>query len=68
MTRVALLRPRGVAAGLEVSGGVSEVSVDGERIKGAGQLSMQTPGAAAATDRYEIEVAGGASKVSISTY
>jgi hypothetical protein len=29
---------------------------------------MQTPGAAAATDRYEIEVAGGASKVSISTY
>jgi hypothetical protein len=68
MTRVALLRPRGVAAGLEVHGGVSEVSVDGERIKGLGQLSMQTPGAAEATDRYEIEVAGGASKVSISTY
>ena len=68
MTRVSLIRPAGVAAGLEVRGGVSEVSVDGERIKGAGQLSMQTPGAAAATDRYEIEVAGGASKVSISTY
>lgn len=68
MSRVSLLRPAGVAAGLEVRGGVSEVSVDGERIKGAGQLSMQTPGAADAPNRYEIEVGGSASKVSISTY
>lgn len=68
LSRVSLLRPRGVAAGLEVHGGVSDVSVDGERLKGAGQLSMQTPGAADSPDRYEIEVAGGASKVSISTY
>jgi hypothetical protein len=68
MTRMSLLRPRGVAAGIEVRGGVSEVLVDGEMIKGAGQLSRQTPGAADSPDRYEIEVAGGASKVSISTY
>lgn len=68
ITRMSLLRPCGVAAGLEVHGGVSEVSVDGEVLKGAGQLSMQTPGAGSAADRYEIEVAGGVSEVSISTY
>jgi DNA-binding MarR family transcriptional regulator len=68
MSRVSIVRPAGVAAGLEVSGGVSEVAVDGEVVKGAGTISLQTPGAASAPDRYEIEVSGGANKVSISTY
>jgi len=67
MSRVSIVRPIGVAAGLEVHGGVSEVALDGEVVKGAGQISMQTPGAAATPDRYEIDVSGGASKVSIST-
>jgi DNA-binding MarR family transcriptional regulator len=68
MSRVSIRRPTGVAAGLEVRGGVSEVDVDGEAYKGHGQISLQTPGAASTADRYEIEVSGGASKISISTY
>ena len=68
MTRLQIQRPAGVAAGLEVRGGMSEVTVDGESFKGAGQLSLQTPGAAGSADRYEIEVTGGVSKLSISTY
>ena len=67
MSRVSIERPVGVAAGLEVRGGVSEVTVDGEVFKGRGQISLQTPGAASAADRYEIEVNGGANKISIST-
>jgi DNA-binding MarR family transcriptional regulator len=66
MSRVSIERPKGVAASLSVQGGVSEILVDGESIKSMGHLSMQTPGADQATDRYEIEVSGGASKISIS--
>jgi hypothetical protein len=65
MNRISIERPRGVAAGLTIRGGAGEVSVDGEVLKGSGPLSMQTPGADSAADRYEIEVDGGASKIRI---
>jgi DNA-binding MarR family transcriptional regulator len=65
INRVSIERPLGVAAGLSVLGGVSEIQVDGEKIKGAGPISMQTPGADSAVDRYEIQVGGGASKIQI---
>jgi DNA-binding MarR family transcriptional regulator len=68
MTRVSIQRPAGAATGLEVRGGVSEVTVDGQVFKGHGPVSVQTPGAETSADRYEIEVSGGASKVSVSTY
>ena len=68
LARLEMRRPAGVATGLEVRGGASEVTVDGESYKGMGQLSLQTPGADAVADRYEIEITGGASKISISTY
>ena len=68
MSRLHIQRPVGVAAGLEVHGGVSDITVDDEVFKGRGQLSLQTPDAATTPDRYEIEVTGGASKISISTY
>jgi DNA-binding MarR family transcriptional regulator len=66
MSKVSIERPLGVAAGLTINGGVSEILVDGQAHKGAGHLSLQTPGAEQAADRYEIEVSGGASKISIS--
>ena len=66
MSRISIQRPLGVAAGLTFRGGLGEVLVDGEPYKGKGQLSLQTPGADQAADRYEIEVSGGASKISIS--
>lgn len=66
MSRIAIERPLGVAVGLEVNGGIGEVVVDGDSRKGAGRLSIQTPGADSAADRYEIEVSGGVNKVTIS--
>ena len=68
INRISITRPVGVAAGLEVRGGVSEIAVDGEVIKGSGPISMQSPGADSAADRYEIQIDGGANKVSISAF
>ncbi len=66
MSPIAIERPLEVAVGLEVNGGIGEVVVDGDSRKGAGRLSIQTPGADSAADRYEIEVSGGVNKVTIS--
>ncbi len=68
MNQVTIERPAGVPAGLEVRGGVSEISVDGEIHKSMGRVSMQTPGASSSPDRYEIELRAGVNKLSISTY
>ena len=66
MSRISIERPPGVATGLTIRGGASEVLVDGETFKGRGPLSIQTPGADQSADRYEIEVSGGATKIAIS--
>ena len=68
MNQLTIERPVGVAAGLEVRGGVSEISVDGVVRKGMGKVSLQTPGASSSPDRYEIELMAGVNKLSISTY
>jgi DNA-binding MarR family transcriptional regulator len=68
MNRMEVLRPVGTAMGLETRGGVSEITVDGEIYRGRGKLSIQSPGADRSPDRYEIEIAGGVAKVSVSTY
>jgi DNA-binding MarR family transcriptional regulator len=68
MNRLSIQRPIGTAAGLEFNGGAGEVKLDGERIKGTGSLAVQTPEAASFPDRYEIQITGGARKISVSTY
>ena len=65
MSRVSIERPSGTAMSLAIRGGASELVVDGEVYKGAGQLSIQTPGAESALDRYDIEISGGVSKMQI---
>ena len=65
MSRVSIERPSGTAMSLTIRGGASELIVDGEVYKGAGQLSIQTPGAESALDRYDIEISGGVSKMQI---
>ena len=50
---------------LTIRGGASELIVDGKVYKGTGQLSIQTPGAESAVDRYDIEISGGANKMQI---
>jgi len=65
LNRLVIERPRGVAVGLEIRGGVGEIEVDGESLKGAGKLSLQTPGADTNPNRYEIELTGGAARLSV---
>jgi DNA-binding MarR family transcriptional regulator len=68
LTRMTIRRPAGAAMGLEVAGGVSEITVDGDSYKGSGSLSIQTPGASSVADRFEIEIRGGAAKLQVTTY
>ena len=68
VNRLSIERPKGTAAGLEVRGGINELEVDGQAHHGgAGTLSLQSPGAAANPNRYEIEIKGGANRVTVST-
>ena len=65
MSRVSIERPSGTAMSLSIHGGAGELVVDTEVYRSAGHLSIKTPGAESAADRYDIEVSGGASKMLI---
>jgi hypothetical protein len=65
MSAVAMHRPSGVAARLTVTGGAAQIVLDDQRVKGAGNLSLETPGAGSAPARYEVEITGGASRVTL---
>ncbi|MEW5992633.1 MAG: MarR family transcriptional regulator [Chloroflexota bacterium] len=63
---VRLRRPAGAAVGLRVAGGISHLRLDGTKHENvAGERRFTSPGYAGATDRYEIEINGGASDVRI---
>ncbi len=63
---VRLRRPAGAAVGLRVAGGVSHLRLDGTKHEQiGGDRRFTSPGYAGATDRYEIEILGGASDVRI---
>jgi hypothetical protein len=65
-SQVALRRPRGVSARLRIAGGASNLTFDNER-RGAvgGETRLASAGAEGATERYDIDVDGGASKLSV---
>jgi DNA-binding MarR family transcriptional regulator len=59
-------RPAGVAARVRVEGGVGTLSFDGQQVAAVGgTVRLESPGYAGAADRYEIEIAGGASEITI---
>ena len=58
-------RPLGVAATLRVAGGYRKATLDGLAALSGGRI--ETQGASAIADRYEIEVTGGADKVAVLT-
>ena len=65
---VKLARPAGAAIGLRVAGGIAMLRLDGAKHQNvAGDKRFMSPGYAGATERYEIEVLGGASDVRIGT-
>src|SRR5262245_46120295 len=68
-SNVTLCRPAGVAVGVQVRGGASKLAFD-EQHFGAigGGVRLATAGYSSAADRYEIIVAGGASRLTIEVY
>jgi hypothetical protein len=59
-------RPAGTAVRLHVSGGAHRLAFDDARYGAiGGTIALATPGAADTTDRYEIQIAGGASTLTI---
>lgn len=65
-SKASIRRPSGVEARLSVKGGVSRLHFDGQGFDAVGgKVRLQSPGYDGASDRYEIEVSGGASEISI---
>ncbi len=69
-SNVSIRRPAGTAARLRVKGGASQLLFDGQSIGAVGgYVSLHSEGyAEASPDRYEIEISGGASNVSVETF
>ena len=65
-SKLTLRRPAGVPARLHVGGGASRLALD-DQFLGAvgGPIRLETPDYSAAGDRYEIEIGGGASKITV---
>lgn len=65
-SRIDLHRPAGVPASLRIRGGASSVTFDGS-VLGAigGELRLTSDGFAAAGDAYEVELTGGASRITL---
>jgi DNA-binding MarR family transcriptional regulator len=60
---VMVARPAGVPVVLSVKGGHRTATLDGTAARSAGRIA--TPGAESAADRFEIEVVGGANRVTV---
>jgi hypothetical protein len=67
-SEIAIRRPAGVSVGVQIRGGVSALDLDGRRISAAGgDISLESDGWSAASARYDVQITGGASDVSVST-
>jgi DNA-binding MarR family transcriptional regulator len=65
-SEVKIRRPAGVEVRLSMKGGVSKLIFDEQSFDAVGgKLQLQSPGHREVPDRYEIEISGGASKVTV---
>ena len=65
-SKVSIRRPAGVEARLSLKGGASELSFDEQSFDAlGGKVRLQSPGYDGASDRYDIEVSGGASELTV---
>lgn len=63
---LSLRRPAAVPARLHIGGGASRVALDDQTFGAmGGPISLETGGYSTATDRYVIEVGGGASQITV---
>lgn len=68
VSRVAVVRPAGTPVRVRVTSGASRLAMDDLRFGSVGgETRWQTPDFAAAEDRYDVEVHGGASRLTIGT-
>jgi DNA-binding MarR family transcriptional regulator len=59
-------RPKGVAVRLKLGGGAGGIDFDHQRLGGTGgHTLLESTGATDATDRFEVEVTGGASRITV---
>ena len=66
-SEVSFRRPAKAAVEVVVTGGASELRVDRRKVDaGSGVVRVATDGYESATDRYSIEIAGGASEIAVS--
>jgi hypothetical protein len=64
--KLEIVRPGGAAVRLRVGGGAHRLAFDDQRYGAiGGVVAVDTPGAADARDRYEIEIAGGVSHLTV---
>lgn len=67
-SEVAICRPANVPFGVQVRGGVSCFEIDGRQIGAAGgTISLDSDGWSTAAARYDLQLTGGASELSVST-
>ena len=65
-SRLVITRPAGTAFGVSIHGGASRVSFDGRSLAAFDRRArLETAGAASAPNRYELEVHGGASHLTL---
>lgn len=64
-SEVSVRRPTGVAARARIAGGATNLTFDDERYGAVGGARLASAGAEDAAERYDIDVDGGASKLSV---
>ncbi len=63
---IALRRPAGTEARLRITGGAAALQFDAQRLGAVGgTVVLESPGFAAAADRYDFELTGGAAGISV---
>lgn len=65
-SQLTLRRPRRSAMRVQITGGASSLTFDDQHLGAAGgQIRLESSGFASASDRYELEIVGGASKITL---
>lgn len=58
-------RPGDVAVRLHLKGGANRVELDDQRLGAESEVALESPGAGAVSARYDIEVSGGANRLTV---
>lgn len=62
-----IVRPEGVGVRIDISGGVAEMALDELTIDAVGELRLESTDYRSTTDRYDLRVCGGVSRLTITT-